>query len=269
MILQNLHQHSTFCDGNDTPEEIVLEAIKKGFCGIGFSSHCYMTYADYCMTRESELEYKKTVNALKPKYADQIDVFLGLEFDPAYQGKPQGYDYLIGSMHGLRFDGVDYEFDGDPVDYQGMIDNHFGGDGLAYAREYYRQLGQLPDFAPIDIIGHFDICAKHNQAEHYFDTDCKAYRDAALGAVEALAGRVKLFEVNTGTMARGYRNIPYPQDFIIKELRNKGFGVVITSDCHYKEKMDFCFDEATELLKHCGYKEKFILTKDGFIPVPL
>lgn len=269
MILQNLHQHSTFCDGNDTPEEIVLEAIKKGFCGIGFSSHCYMTYADYCMTRESEVEYKKTVNALKAKYADQIDVFLGLEYDPAYQGKPEGYDYLIGSMHGLRFDGVDYEFDGDPVDYAGMINNHFGGDGLAYAKEYYRQLGLLPDFAPIDILGHFDICAKHNQAEHYFDTECKEYRDAALGAVEALAGRVKLFEVNTGTMVRGYRSIPYPQDFIIKELKNKGFGVVITSDCHYKEKMDFYFEEATELLKSCGFKEKFILTKEGFIPVAL
>ena len=146
MILQNLHQHSTFCDGNDTPEEIVLEAIKKGFCGIGFSSHCYMTYADYCMTKESEIEYKKTINALKPKYAGRIDVFLGLEYDPAYQGKPEGYDYLIGSMHGLRFDGVDYEFDGDPVDYAGMINNHFGGDGLAYAKEYFRQLG-----APVNL----------------------------------------------------------------------------------------------------------------------
>ena len=48
-----------------------------------------------------------------------------------------------------------------------------------------------------------------------------------------------------------------------------GFGVVISSDCHYKEKMDCYFTEAAELLKSCGYKEKHILTKDGFIPVPL
>lgn len=267
--LQNLHQHSTFCDGSNTPEEVVLEAIKKGFGGIGFSSHCYMTYADYCMTRESEVEYKKTVNALKAKYAGQIDVFLGLEYDPAYQGQPEGYDYLIGSIHGLRFDGVDYEFDGDPAEFEGMINGHFGGDGLAFAKAYFRQLAQLPDFAPIDIIGHFDICTKHKNSRHFFDTDCKEYRDAALEAVEALTGRVKLFEVNTGAVARGLRTTPYPQDFIIKALREKGFGAVITSDCHYKEKMDFHFAEAAELLKRCGYKEKYILTKDGFVPVPL
>ena len=40
--LQNLHQHTTFCDGKNTPEEIVLEAIKKGFGAIGFSGHCHM-----------------------------------------------------------------------------------------------------------------------------------------------------------------------------------------------------------------------------------
>ena len=35
--LQNLHQHSTFCDGKNTPEEIVLAAIDKGFDVIGFN----------------------------------------------------------------------------------------------------------------------------------------------------------------------------------------------------------------------------------------
>ncbi len=30
-ILQNLHTHTCFCDGKDTPEEIVLTAIETGF----------------------------------------------------------------------------------------------------------------------------------------------------------------------------------------------------------------------------------------------
>ena len=267
--LQNLHQHTTFCDGKDTPEEVVLEAIKRGFGSIGFSSHCYMPYYDLSMSLEKEVEYKKAVRDLQEKYAGQIDIFLGLEYDLAYPQKPEGYDYLIGSIHGLRFDGVDYEFDGPASSFEKMINDHCGGDGLTFAKEYFRQLAWLPDFAPIDIIGHFDICTKHQDSRQFFDTDSKAYRDAALGAVEALAGRVKLFEVNTGAVARGLRTTPYPQDFIIKELRNKGFGVVISSDCHYKEKLDCHFAESTALLTRCGYKEKFILTKDGFVPVPL
>ena len=268
--LQNLHQHSTFCDGKDTPEEVVLEAIQKGFGSIGFSSHSYVPYAvRYCMPQNKEAEYKNTILALKEKYANQIDVFLGLEYDLARPDLPEGYDYLIGSIHGLRLDGVDYEFDGPVAHYEAMIRDHFGGNGLAYAKEYFRQVAWLPDFAPVDIIGHFDMCTKYLETHHFFDTDCKEYRNAALEAVEALVGRVKFFEINTGSIARGLRSIPYPQDFIIKELKEKGFGVVLSSDCHQKEMMDCHFAEATALLKSCGYKEKYILTKDGFIPVPL
>ena len=45
--LQNLHQHCTFCDGKDTPEEMIAYAIEKGFDSIGFSSHSYNPYSSY------------------------------------------------------------------------------------------------------------------------------------------------------------------------------------------------------------------------------
>lgn len=268
--LQNLHQHCTFCDGNNTPEEVVQTAIEKGFCGIGFSSHCYMEYAKrYCMPLEKVDEYKVEIARLKEKYRDQIDVFCGMEYDICCPEKPEGYDYLIGSIHGLRFDGVDYEFDGIAEHFQKMIDEHFAGDGMAFAKEYYRQLALLPDFAKVDIIGHFDLITKHRNSVKFFDHEAKEYRYAAIEAAEALAGRVPYFEVNTGAIARGYRNTPYPDPFLIKEMKRLGFGVVISSDCHQRELMDCHFAESAELLKSCGYTEKHILTKDGFIPVPL
>ena len=39
MIKANFHTHTTWCDGSDTPEDVVLSAIGKGFSAIGFSSH--------------------------------------------------------------------------------------------------------------------------------------------------------------------------------------------------------------------------------------
>ena len=36
---QNLHTHTVYCDGNDTPEEMVLTAIEKHFDILGFSGH--------------------------------------------------------------------------------------------------------------------------------------------------------------------------------------------------------------------------------------
>ena len=53
------------------------------------------------------------------------------------------------------------------------------------------------------------------------------------------------------------------------EKSTSTLGVVLSSDCHQKEMMDYWFPEATQLLKSCGYKERFILTKGGFIPVGL
>ena len=268
--LQNLHQHTTFCDGQNTPEEVVLAAIEKGFGAIGFSGHCYMEYAKYySMSLESTREYRKEIARLKEKYAEQIDVFCGLEFDLCCPEKPEGYDYVIGSVHGLRFDGIDYEFDGVVEHFQKMIDEHFDGNGMAFAKEYYRQLAWLPDYAPIDIIGHFDLVTKHRDSVNLFDSDSKEYRYAAIEAAEALAGRVPLFEVNTGAMVRGLRKTPYPDPFIIKEMKRLGFGVVISSDCHWNEFMTCHFEQSKQLLRECGYTERYILTKDGFIPVPL
>lgn len=267
---QNLHQHTTFCDGEDTPEELVLYAIENGFGAIGFSGHCYMEYAKYySMSLESTKEYRKEIARLKEKYGDKIDIFCGLEFDPCCPERPEGYDYVIGSLHGLEFDGVYYEFDGVADHFRKMIDEHFGGDGMAFAKEYYRQLAKLPEAGDCDIIGHFDLITKHRDTVDFFDSDSGEYRSAAIEAAEALAGKIPYFEVNTGAIPRGYRTTPYPDPFVIKEMKRLGFGAVISSDCHRKQFMDANFEDAKALLRRCGYEEYYILTKQGFVPVPL
>ncbi len=268
--LQNLHQHTTFCDGHDTPEEVVLTAIEKGFGGIGFSGHSYVPFAAYyTMSTESTKTYRQEIARLKEKYGQQIDIFCGIEFDAFSPERPEGYDYVIGSLHGLRFDGEDYEFDGPPAHYLKMVNEHCGGDGMVFAKEYYRQLPYLAEAANCDIIGHFDLITKHLDTLNLFDCTCKAYRFAAIEAAEALAGKIPYFEVNSGAIARGYRTIPFPDAFIIKEMKRLGFGAVISADCHQREKMDFHYEESKALLRACGFEEHYILTKQGFIPVPL
>ena len=140
---------------------------------------------------------------------------------------------------------------------------------MEYAKLYYKTLAELPQYGSFDIIGHFDLITKHSDNRVFFDETSKEYLDAAFEAAEALAGKIPLFEVNTGAIARGYRKTPYPSIPIIKRLRELGFGAVITSDCHNKKMIDCNFDEAAELLKLCGFKEKYILTEKGFEGVSL
>lgn len=265
---QNLHTHSTYCDGKDTPEEMVITAIEKGFDSIGFSMHLYMSFSDYLSGADSE-GYKKEVNRLKKEYADNIKIYLGLEFE--YFSKPEfdGYDYLIGSVHYLPGAEKPIGIDRSQEDVKNVIDTYFGGDGMKYAKEYYRLLATLPERGKFDIIGHFDLITKHSDNVKFFDEESKEYKNAAIEAAEALVGKIPFFEVNTGAIARGYRKSPYPSDFILKELKRLGYGAIISSDCHNKVFLDCAFYEATELLKSCGFNERYILTDNGFKAVAL
>ena len=75
---QNLHVHTTYADGRDTPEEIIIEAISRGFESIGFSEHTYMPFSTYPyqMTVEQMADYKKEISELKSRYKGKIDIFI-------------------------------------------------------------------------------------------------------------------------------------------------------------------------------------------------
>lgn len=268
--LQNLHTHTTFSDGKDTPEEMVLEAINKGFVSLGFSEHSGMTYSSYDFMRGTKQEeYKKEILRLKEKYKDKIDIFLGLEVDMYSSPDMKGFDYLIGSMHYFKIGNEYISFDRTSNEMIDIKNKYFGEDGLAFARRYYEELSNIYKYGNFDIIGHFDIIAKHTQNAYFFDETSKEYLSLAYECAKTLSGKIPYFEVNTGCISRGYKNIPYPIPEIMKFLRELGFGAVITSDCHNKDHFDCYFKEANELLKECGYKEKYILTKDGFEPVKI
>ena len=269
--LQNLHTHTSYCDGADTPEQMILAAIKKGFDSIGFSGHSYMFYSNYAlqMTPEKTEQYKSEIALLKEKYRDKIDIFCGLEYDMYSAIDQSGYDYLIGSVHYLKIGDEYVGFDRSSDEVKSIIDTYFSGDGMKYAKAYYQALAELPFYGNFDIVGHFDIICKHSEHVQFFDENATAYKNAVLEATNALRGKIPLFEVNTGAIARGYRTTPYPTVFIIKELQKMGFGVCISSDCHNAKHLDCGFYEAAEILKECGFREKFILTERGFVAVPL
>ena len=76
MYIQNLHTHTTHCDGADTPEEMVIAALSKGFDSIGFSGHSYMKYSEYLGDIDKTDEYKKEILELKERYKDCIKIYI-------------------------------------------------------------------------------------------------------------------------------------------------------------------------------------------------
>ena len=50
-----------------------------------------------------------------------------------------------------------------------------------------------------------------------------------------------IFEVNTGAVSRGYRTAPYPSENLLYVLKKENAKVIISSDSHDKDNIDYNF----------------------------
>lgn len=268
--LQNLHTHSTYCDGADKPEEMIIAAIEKNFDSLGFSGHSYMHYSPKNgMSLAGTEEYKKEIAFLKEKYKHEIQIYCGLELDMYSEVDISDYDYIIGSVHYFQIGDRYVGFDRSAEVVKSVIDDYFAGDGMKYAKAYYEEVMKLTELEHVDIVGHFDLITKHSEKEHFFDQESAEYKRYVSEAIAVLSEKIKLFELNSGSIARGYRTTPYLTPYILKELKARGCGIIISSDCHDKHFLDCYFNDGLKLLKECGFTEYYVLKENGFTAIEI
>lgn len=266
----NYHTHTCYCDGRNTPEAIVKEAVVKGFAAVGFSGHAHTPFDEsYAMSHETAMKYKREIDALRIKYADKIDVFCGIEQDFYSDEDTSQWDYVIGSVHYILKDG-EYISDDDSADVlRDAVDRLYGGDAYSMAEDFFATEAEVVAKTNCDIIGHFDIITKFNEIDPMFDEKDPRYIAAYTAAIDALIPYGKPFEINTGAISRGYRTTPYPSSDILRAIYDRGGKIAISSDSHVKETLDFGFDDAEALAKKIGFVKKTVITKRGPAEVDL
>lgn len=269
MILQNLHTHTIYDDGKNTPLEMARAAIDAGFTALGFSGHSVLPYEnDWAMTEVSCREYNAAVEAVREALQGRLTVFRGLEWDHT-SPPPAGYDYIIGSVHHLPAVAQSFTVDETRVHTLNALNGYFRGDKNAFATAYFAEYDALAGVPAVDIVGHFDLLTKFDEPDPVFDPEDPVYLDAAMAAMEALLRADKLFEVNTGAISRGYRTAPYPSVTLLKELRSRRARVLVASDAHSADAIACAFPETEALLRELGFRETWELTERGFVPRPL
>ncbi|MBQ2943255.1 MAG: histidinol-phosphatase [Ruminococcus sp.] len=259
MIKCNYHTHTVLCDGKDTAEELVLEAIEKGFKVLGFSAHSPLSGEDWCLMPDTK-EYRKTISELKEKYKDKIEILCGIEQD-YYSEKEEGFDFVIGSVHCVKVGDKLIAVDDKAQIVIDAINEHFQGDSDSFAKEYFRTVSDVVNNTGADIIGHLDLIEKFCEQVSIFNPDSEVYKKASEEAVQELCSTGALFEINTGAMARGLRTTPYPSKRLLKLIHTCGGDVIINSDCHDKRYLDYGFEEALALAKECGFERIAYLSK--------
>ncbi|MDO4741040.1 MAG: histidinol-phosphatase HisJ family protein [Eubacteriales bacterium] len=260
MLYSSPHTHTIYVDGKSTPREMVEAALAKGFVSFGFSEHA--EDERFGLTKEGERAYFAEAQALKAEYADRLRIWIGIERDSISHFSREGYDYVIGSVHYVPWGEGYASVDGSPEKLAQCIAEEYHGDAMAYLQAYYDRLaGYVSEYRP-EIIGHFDLVRKWNGRLGLFDPADPAYRRLVCGALERMIGSGALLEVNTGAIARGYMDDPYPDAFSLAYWRRLGGKAIVGSDCHLAANLDCGYDKARRRLLEAGY-ESVVLLGDG------
>lgn len=243
-MLQDLHTHTTYCDGKSSPEEMVLSAIEKGLDRIGICTHGYTDFDEtYCIPHEKYGEFQAEIARLKEKYKDKIEVLCGVEQDVRSDTGTDGFDYVIGSCHYVMADGEPAPIDSLEEIFVYVCEECYGGDYIAVAENYYKAVADIAKKTNCDIIGHFDLISKYNEGGRLFDESDPRYIAAWKAAADELLKSGKLFEINTGAISRGYRTEPYPSKAIKQYIAENGGKFILSSDAHSADTIAYDFEK--------------------------
>jgi histidinol-phosphatase (PHP family) len=264
MIKADFHVHTNYSDGKNTAEEMVLTAIERGFTALGFTDHAPMSDGrTWGMPAAKEPAYRQEILALKEKYKGKIDILCGLEQDFYSPGSVAGYEYAIGSVHGMRQGDKIYDVDDSLQMIEEAVKLHYDGDIYNWVEDYYRTVAKVATRIPCAIIGHIDLLTKWQEKTPLFSEEHPRYQAAAEAAVRELVPSGALFEVNCGAMSRGNRTTPYPSPKLLRYIGEQGGEIIINGDCHDKNYLGAGFEQALALVRACGFTRVVTLTSEG------
>lgn len=262
-MLSNFHTHTTYCDGKSTAEEVIISAINKGFDAIGFSGHGFTDHdLSYCM-KDTDA-YLNEINALKIKYFDKLEIYAGVEEDASCYVDRGRFDYVLGSSHYVKKDGVYYPIDCGADGFRTCL-KVFDGNYYSFVEAYYSNFCDYIKSRRPDIVGHFDLVTKYDESLELGYLKDRKYNSIAERYISSVADSGCIFEVNTGAISRGYRTSPYPSQNLLYVLKKNDADVMLNSDCHNAEALDCAFDEARLMLKEIGFKSLMTISCGKFV----
>lgn len=277
MNLTNYHSHCSFCDGRAPFEEFVKEAIRQGFYSYGVSSHAPLPFStQWTMEWEQMEAYLDEFKNLRSKYADEIELYVGLEIDYLNEESNPSVarftelplDYRIGSVH-LLYDaaGEVVDIDCSPAVFKERVDRHFNGDVLRVVRMYFDRLFRMVELGGFDVLGHADKMHYNASCYHPGLLDEPWYEALMKDYFSLVASRGYLVEINTkayDSLGTFYPNSRYWE--LMKEYQIK---VLVNSDAHYPERINAGRMEALRLLQAKGFATVAELHQGSWREVPI
>jgi histidinol-phosphatase (PHP family) len=263
----NHHTHSYFCDGSSAPVEYVDEAIRLGFSTLGFSSHAPVPFKNtFALKEERRPEYRQAIRELQLKYADRLEVYLGLEIDYIsglsrdfdFYRNDMGLDFVIGGVHlvrredeekGLWFiDGPHYET------YDQGLEEIFHGDVRKGVKTYYQSVCDMIITQKPDVVAHMDKIKMHNGGR-FFTEDEPWYVAMVDETIEVIAQSGCIVEINSRGIYKKRCPDLFPSLDILKKLNRLKVPVTFSTDAHTPSELNLGMDIIVATALEAEYKE--------------
>lgn len=246
----DLHTHTSFCDGQNTPREMVESAINLGVDTLGILTHSCVTFdPEASVDKEREQEFVEEVRNLAKEYEGKIKLLVGTERDIYTTHVSAEYDYVIGAVHYYKSEDGYIPLDITKDRLKELVEKHFSGDFYTFAEDYYKKVSTLPETCGANIIAHIDLITKFNEQGALFDTKNPRYIAAYRHAIDTLLKKDVIFEINTGAISRGYRTSPYPDSDIYEYISASGGRFILSSDAHKAENIAYLFEKYENLIE--------------------
>ena len=261
-LISNYHTHTFRCGHAAicSDEEYVKKAIEHGYKNIGFSDHAPFKGVHHPDMRmdfgEDFFDYINSINFLKEKYKDKINIYLGLEIeymeskDNYYKELLNDYklDYLILGQHCV------YDEDNEPHFY------YHGLDDLEGVKNYVNDLIKGINSGYFLYVCHPDIFLNHiryinKDIDGEIDKICLAAKNKNIPLEINING-----ENHNKFSALRYGCFHYPSPYFFEKASKIGNKFIFGVDAHNPinfDEVDLTF--LNRFIEEAHIKEKDII----------
>jgi histidinol-phosphatase (PHP family) len=265
----DLHTHHVRCGhAVSNIEEYVTAAIKAGLQVVGISDHSPYFAKDedqaqplIAMAKSEFPHYVKEVLQLKEKFADKIEVLLGVESDffpedtaiyiQEYNKYP--FDYIIGSVHATRGISIFNKKRWKGLDEQRKIEEK---------DHYYDLIEQSAKSGMFQILGHIDAM------KGFYPEFADIPSNRIEPALKVIGECGVSIEINTSGKMK-YVGGWYPSDEILEKALHYGVDVTFGSDAHDPNRVGDEWELVGKHLKEIGFKDWVFYRQKQAVRVPL
>ncbi len=263
------HNHNFFCDGKESLDSYIQEAIYQGFRHFGFSSHAPFFFENkWSISNDNLTNYCFQIDFLTKKYAKEVRIFKSLEIDYApgfiysfdFFKEKYKLDYTIGSIHYV-VEPKTHELlfiDGPREDFLKNLHRVFGGNINEAVKRYFAQTAEMILKEKPDIIGHIDKIIMNSSSlilkngiypEWYFNEVNQI--------LKLVAEEGKILEFNLRGLYKNKWHTGFPDEIFLKKCAEMKMKIVISTDAHHPSEIGLQYESAMKKIKESGIQQLF------------